>query len=102
MKDLKEIYEMLLNYYTKHRRNYICNTIENLFYSGRISIAEFSAIKKHFKSQMPTKTLHPEFYAHELFKKPIHDSDAWFLLDNKPRLGKKVRIEFITKIISTL
>jgi hypothetical protein len=102
MKDLKELYEILLKYYTKQSKNYICNSIDNLFYSSKISHAEYVALKKHFKSQIPTANLHPEFYKHKMFRNPIQDTDAWFALDLKPILGKRVRVEFITKIISTL
>lgn len=101
-RELKELYKILVKFYTNRPKNYICNTITDLYYNGKMTTIEGYKLQKHFKSQIPTANLHPEFFEHELFKRPIHDTDAWFALDKKPRLGKKVRIEFINKIISTL
>jgi hypothetical protein len=102
MKDLKDLYKILLKFYIKQPNNYICNTIELLFYNGVITAIEMGKLQTHFRTQLPTETLHTEFYNNKLFSKPIHVSDAWFTLANKPRLGKRVRIDFISKILSTL
>lgn len=101
MRDLKELYGILLIEYKKNYTNYICNTIHRLYVSKKITFKERVLLKKHFVSQYPSKKLHPEFFNNELFRKG-KKKGVWFSLLFNESEGREIRIDFINKIISTL
>lgn len=101
MRDLKELYGILLIEYKNNYTNYICNTILNLYNSKKITFKERVFLKKHFVSQYPSKKLHTEFFNNELFRKG-NKNGVWFTLLFNETKGREIRIDFINKIISTL
>ncbi len=101
MRDLKTLYCILLREYKKSDTNYICTNIFNLYVSKKITFRERALLKKHFVSQYPSKNLHTEFFDNELFRKR-QKKGVWFTLLFNEAKGRKIRIDFINKIISTL
>lgn len=94
MRDLKTLYDILLNTYLE-TGYYLCIRID-ILRNDLITGQEHILLKKHFLSQYPSEVLHPEFYHSKSFNRNLFDlRGSWFD-------SKQIRIDFLNKIISTL
>ena len=94
MRNLKNLYKILLNQYIKDR-GFICHSIENIRMSGLITPFERDSLFAHFLSQKPSKKLHPEF-TRRIY---LEGSAWWELVPPFLEEGREIRINFIEKMI---
>jgi len=65
---LGEFYGLLYEYIDGHTTvPYICSGLVHLCWELKISNYRYEYFSNHFNSQLPTETLHPEFYNNEYF-----------------------------------
>lgn len=95
-RSLNELYKLLLTEFTENGM-FICCSIDLLYIIDLATLSESLILKKHFRSQFPTKDLHSKFYKTKLFKDKI--TGSWWSHIQTPVRGRQIRIDFINEMI---
>jgi len=89
VRNVNELYKILLENYEGHDEIYICINIFSLKYHEIINKEEFCLLKTHFNTQRPNMNLHNEF-----FYEILRNTNVWFNTNDK-----EIRKKFIEKLI---